>query len=508
MNAPAANWSLPADARSAQALLDVAAARAVDRAAIAAGTAEIDMMERAGAATAAAILKRWRPCRALVLTGPGNNGGDGFVVARLLKAAGWAVRVAAMAGREALKGSAAIMANRWDGECETFGPDCLGDAELVVDALFGTGLARPLEGVAHATIKALNARTLKVVAVDIPSGIESDTGAILGAAVRADLTVTFFRRKPGQVLMPGRSLCGAVEVAYLGASDAVLKSVPVRLFVNDPALWVSAFPWPGAESQKYTRGHALLLGGTAMTGAGRLAAHAAQRIGAGLLTIAADPSVTAIYAAWRADLMVTPVANDADFRALLSDPRINAVLLGPGSGADARLQAAMGAALDSKAGLVFDADCFRILADRANGLLRRLDGRVLMTPHEGEFARVFGKPVPRLPSALRAARETGATILLKGADTIVAGADGGAVMNVNAPPDLATAGSGDVLAGLALGLTANHLPPMPAGAMACWIHGRAASLFGPGLVAEDIAELVPNVLKELREVHSESPVNQ
>jgi NAD(P)H-hydrate epimerase len=498
-----ASWPLPPDARSPHALLDVASARAIDQAAIAAGTPAVELMERAGAATALAIRERWQPVPTLVLAGSGNNGGDGFVVARLLAEAGWPVRVACARDMKTLSGAAQAKAKRWTGPITTLEAGRLEGAELVVDALFGTGLARPLEGDVRAIVEALNARGIPVVAVDIPSGIDSDSGAILGAAahgvaVRADLTVTFFRRKPGLVLLPGRTCAGEVVVADLGVPDGVYAKIPVKLFANAPGLWIGAFPWPTVESHKYTRGHAVLLGGTAMTGAARLASYAAQRIGAGLVTIAADPSVVPIYAAWRADLMVTAVDGAEAFRDLLSDRRLNAVLLGPGSGADDRLAGAIAAALDAEAGLVLDADCFRILADRANGLVKRLNGRVVMTPHEGEFTRVFGPPQPRLPAALKAARETGATLVLKGSDTIIAGPDGKAVINTGAPPDLATAGSGDVLAGLILGLLANRLPPLLAATIGCWIHGNAASLFGPGLLAGDLPDMVPKVLAALK----------
>jgi NAD(P)H-hydrate epimerase len=434
----------------------------------------------------------------VILAGPGNNGGDGYVVARLLAEAGWSVRVAGACGRDRLSGAARIAADRWVGSIAPIEPAALDGAGLVVDALFGTGLARPLDGVLRATIDALNARPAPVVAIDIASGIDSDSGAILGAAVDADLTVTFFRAKPGHYLLPGRSRAGEIAVASLEVSDAIYASIPATLFANAPDLWIGAFPWPTEDSHKYTRGHAILLGGTAMTGAARLAAHAAQRIGAGLVTIAADPSVVPLYAAWRADLLVTALQGPNGFRDLLRDRRLNAVLLGPGSGADARLEGAIGAALDAEAGLVLDADCFRILAERSNGLLARLNDRVVMTPHEGEFTRLFGKPVPRLKAALDAARSSGATVVLKGSDTIIAGPEGKAVINTGAPPDLATAGSGDVLGGLTVGLLANRLHPMLAASIACWIHGAAGTLFGPGLLAGDLPDLVPRILADLR----------
>ena len=492
------DWSLPSDARSPHALLDVASARAIDKAAILAGTPDAELMERAGAATAAAIRARWQPVPTLVLAGPGNNGGDGFAIARLLAEAGWTVRVACPRDLKQLNGAAQVMANRWTGPMSPLEPNVLPGAGLIVDALFGTGLARPLDGATRALVEAVNARGVPVVAVDIASGIDSDTGEILGAAVKADLTVTFFRRKPGHLLMPGRECAGDVIVSDLDVADTIYAKIPVSLFAGEPGLWRDAFPWPTAAGHKYTRGHAVVLGGTAMTGAARLAAHAAQRIGAGLTTIAADASVVPLYAGWRADLMVTAIDGAEGFRALLADRRLNAVLLGPGAGADARLAGAIAAALDSEASLVLDADCFSILADGANGLFKRLNGRVIMTPHEGEFARLFGKPAPRLPAALKAARETGAALVLKGADTIIAGPDGRAVINTGAPPDLATAGSGDVLAGLTVGLLANRLPPLLAGIIACWIHGNAAALFGPGLLAGDLPDLVPRVLASLK----------
>jgi NAD(P)H-hydrate epimerase len=501
MNMAALSWRPPLSAKSSHALLDVVGARAIDRAAIMSGIPEIDLMERAGAATAEAIIQRWGRQPVLVMNGPGNNGGDGFVVARLLREAGWPVRIMAAVSRDRLSGAASLAAARWDGDIESLDATALPESGLAVDALFGIGLARPLEGAIRHLVDSLNERSLPVVAVDIASGVDSDSGEVLGAAVNAALTVTFFRRKPGHLLLPGRDRHGEIVVADLAVPADVYDLVPVSLFANEPGLWLDAFPWPGPASHKYTRGHAVVLGGTQITGAARLSAHAAQRIGAGLVTIAADPLVTPIYAAFRADLLVAPVSTPADFRELLADRRRNAVLLGPGSGADARLEAAIGAALDAGVGLVLDADSFQLLAQRrSNGLLGRVNDAVLMTPHEGEFQKMFGPPSPRLAVARKAARDTGAAILLKGSDTVIAAPDGVAAINGGAPPELATAGSGDVLAGIALGLMANRLPPFLAGLIACWVHGRAASLFGPGLLAGDLPDLIPGVLRELRAI--------
>ena len=499
------SWALPTDARCRRALLTAEDARALDRAAISAGIPEIDLMERAGAAVALEIRRRWPVTDVVMVAGPGNNGGDGFVAARLLRDAGWPVRLALLGDKTSLRGAAAIAASRWDGETVAAQPEVLNSAGLVVDALFGTGLTRPLEGGARAMVAAINARKATVIAVDLPSGIDADSGAVLGSAVQADLTVTFFRRKVGLALLPGRELAGEIVVAELDVPEAVFGSIATDLFLNGPELWAGRFPWPTPQGHKYTRGHAVILGGSAMTGAAKLAAHAAQRIGAGLVTIASDPSVAPIYTAFRPDLLIAPLDATDDFRGLLADLRRNAVLLGPGAGADARLAQAIAAALDAQVGLVLDADCFAILADRGNGLAARLGGgNVLLTPHEGEFARLFGSPAPRLEAARRAARESGATVLLKGADTIIAHPAGQAIINDNAPPDLATAGSGDALAGLAVGLMANRLLPFLAGAIAAWVHGAAAASFGPGLTASDIPDLVPRILTKLKKNDSEA----
>ena len=496
MSAVSPGWALPGDARSPHALLDVASARAIDKAAIAAGTPAVELMERAGAATAAAIRERWQPVPTLVLAGSGNNGGDGFVVARMLAEAGWQVGRLRPRPQDAFGGGAGYMAKRWTGPVTTIEASRLDGAELVVDALFGTGLARAREGDVRAIVEALNARRLPVVAVDIPSGIDSDDGAVLGVAVRADLTVTFFRRKPGLLLLPGRSYAGEVVVSDLDVAADVYAKVPVFAVRQCPRSVARRLSLADGREPQIYAGPCRAVGrhGDDRGRPARRACGAAHRCRTGDHRRRSFRLVP-IYTAWRADLMVKRDRRRRwHFRDLpWSDRRLNAVLLGPGSGADDRLAGAIAAALDAEAALVFDADCFRILADRANGLVGRLNDRVVMTPHEGEFSRVFGPPRPRLAAALKVAQQTGATMVLKGSDTIIAAPGGKAVINTGAPPDLATAGSGDVLAGLIVGLLANRLPPVLAAAIGCWIHGNAASLFGPGLVAGDLADMVPKV---------------
>ncbi len=479
----------------AHALLTNAEMARADALAISLGQPGERLMARAGEAVAGAIRRRWTPRPTLVLCGPGNNGGDGYVIARVLAEAGWAVRVAALAGPKG--GDALVWRNRWAGAVEPLMPDRFGGASLVVDALFGAGLARPLDGVARATVERLAMCDVPTVAVDVPSGLDGDSGRVLGAAAPADLTVTFFRLRPGHLLHPGRGLCGTLVLADIGLPAAVLAEIGPRAWVNGPDLWRATFPWTAADAHKYRRGHAVIRGGAEMTGAARLAARAARRVGAGLVTVAAPSEAAAIYAADQPGTLVERVA-PGDFAPALVDERRNAVLVGPGNGRDAATRRAVADALASGRRLVLDADAL----DGEPESLGRPDGPwPVLTPHEGEFARIFG-PVGeggRLAAARRAAERAAAVVVLKGPDTVVAAPDGRVAVAAGAPAELATAGSGDVLAGLVLGLLAQGMPPFEAAAAAVWLHGRSAAGFGPGLIAEDLPERLPAVLRSLRE---------
>jgi NAD(P)H-hydrate epimerase len=475
------------------ALLTPAEMAAVDRAAIAAGVPEIVLMEHAGKAVADEMRRRWpRPRAVAVLCGPGNNGGDGFVVARRLTEAGWTVRLGMLGDRGKLKGAAAHHAGLWQGKTEPASAALLGDAELIVDALFGAGLARAIAGDAAKIIGAVNKSGLPVVAVDVPSGLDGATGAMLGTAPRAALTVTFFRKKPGHLLLPGRALCGDIVVADIGMPPGVLTKS--RTFENGPALWLDAYPWPKLDGHKYSRGHVLIAGGAVMTGAARLGARAAARIGAGLVTVAAPKSAWPIYAAALTGTIVLP----DEFTKLLKDERRNAMLIGPGAGVNDATRRHVLAALKTRRAAVLDADALTVFAGKTKTLFAALAGPTVLTPHEGEFARLFKVKGDKLARARAAAAASGATILLKGPDTVVASPDGRAAINANAPPDLATAGSGDVLSGLIVGLLAQGLDPFRAANAAAWLHGEAARAFGPGLVAEDLVECLPGVLRRLK----------
>lgn len=465
-------------------VLTIAQMYEADRRAMAGGIPGTRLMEAAGWAVAREVRRRFVKGRVSILCGPGNNGGDGFVAARLLERDGWAVRLFLLGRVEDLRGDAAAMAQRWRGGVEPLDMAALERCDIVVDALFGAGLGRPLDGIARRLVDEINIRRLPTVAVDVPSGVQGDSGEVLGSAPDCIATVTFFRKKPGHCLLPGRLKCGAVTVADIGIPATVLEDIRPTLAENGPACWT--LPEPAADGHKYGRGHALILGGGAMTGAARLAAGAARRIGAGLVTIAAPAEALAVYRAGDPGTLVCP---SEPFAELLGDRRRNALLLGPGGGAGEVLAGQVMAALATGRSCVLDADALTSFAGRAEPLFAALSDRVVLTPHDGEFARLFG-PMEgsRLDRARHAARICGAVVLLKGPDTVVAHPDGRATITTDAPPWLATAGSGDVLAGMIVGLLAQGMEPFAAASAAAWMHGRAAKAVGPHLLAEDLAE--------------------
>lgn len=473
------------------ALLSVEEMYRADSLAMQGGVPGLTLMEAAGTAIARAIRRRFRPRPVAVLCGPGNNGGDGFVVARLLAAEGWPVRLGLLGAPDALKGDAGANAARWRRPIRPLDPDLLAGDPLVVDALFGAGLARPLDGIARTLIEAINARDLDCIGVDVPSGVHGDSGQVLGVAPACRLTVTFFRAKPGHLLLPGRTLCGELIVADIGIPAAALDAIRPATFANAPALWQEHLPRPARAGNKYHRGHAVVVGGDEMTGAARLAAEAARRIGSGLVTIAAAPAVHAIYAAGRPGTIVARIADAGALQELCSDPRRNAILIGPGAGVSTQTRERVLMLLGLAKPCVLDADALTVFRDDPESLFAAIKAPCVLTPHEGEFARLFADSGDKLARARGAAARSGAVVLLKGADTVIAAADGQAAINANAPPTLATAGSGDVLAGMILGLLAQGVPAFMAAAAAVWLHGQAASVVGPGLIAEDLIDALP-----------------
>jgi len=491
-------------------LLTTAEMAEADRLAVVAGVSGIELMENAGRAVANAVVRFVQQAapQICVVAGPGNNGGDGFICARLLSERGYPVRLLLFGDRGRLKGDAALAAERWQGPIEVATTQALVGAGVIVDALFGAGLDRPVEGAARSLIEGINAAGVPAIAVDLPSGINGDSGAAMGAAVKAAATVTFFRRKPGHLLLPGRLHCGPVEVADIGIPDSVLAAIGPRIFANRPALWSGRFPVPRPGGHKYLRGHAAVVsGGLAHTGAARLAARGALRAGAGLVTIASPPDALAVNAASNLAVMVRSIDGARDFAGWLTDPRINAVLLGPGGGVGPDMREMVLTALLDDRAVVLDADALTSFADEPDTLFAAIKARAarptVLTPHEGEFARLFknqsqvsdfaGK-CKRIKSAVEA---SGATVLLKGSDTVVGGLDGRASISDNAPPWLATAGSGDVLAGFVVGLLAQGMSAFDAASAAVWLHGEAGTEAGPGLIAEDLPDALRAVYRRL-----------
>jgi ADP-dependent NAD(P)H-hydrate dehydratase / NAD(P)H-hydrate epimerase len=347
-----------------------------------------------------------------------------------------------------------------------------------------------------------------VIAVDLPTGINGTSGAIMGAAVQAEQTVTFFRKKSGHLLLPGRLYCGSTSVADIGIPGAVLKEIGTRAYENVPQIWRSAFPVPRLTGHKYDRGHAVVVSGPSWsTGAARLAARGALRAGAGLVTIASPSEAVTINAAANLAVMVRPVDGATEFEAFLSDRRLNTVAIGPGLGIGEATCELVLTALSADRAVVLDADAITSFAHDPRRLARALaarDGRAtILTPHEGEFSRFFCaldermKVGSKLERARRAAETTGSVVLIKGGDTVVAAADGRASIAANAPAFLATAGAGDVLTGIAAGLLAQGMPAFEAASAAVWLHGEAAAVAGPGLISEDLPEKLPDVYRAL-----------
>ncbi len=470
-----------------------------------AGTSTLTLMENAGRGVAEEVVRRYpRGSRVTVLCGPGNNGGDGFVCARFLRERGYHVRLALLGRQEELSRDPKEMARRWDEAIEPMSLQSLEGAQIIVDAIYGTGLRDNITGVPAQMIEEVTARNLPVVAVDVPTGIDATSGTVKGLAFKAAATVTFFRRKTGHILLPGRLYCGDVRAVEIGIPGSVLGDIAPRTFANDPDFWLRYFPKLKIDGHKYDRGHAVVVSGPMeSTGAGRLAARTALRSGSGLVTIATSKAAFYINAAQLTAVMVAPYDGPAGLSDILTDTRITAVLIGPGAGTDPDVKDLVSSVLASDAIAVLDAEGITAFQDAPAELFDQIKARpapTIMTPHEGEFKKVFPElesEPSKLERARRAAEMSGAVIILKGPDTVVAAPDGLASISENAPPWLATAGSGDVLAGLVTGLLAQGMAAFDAASAAVWIHGELAVAFGPGMIADDMPDLLPGVLQRL-----------
>ncbi len=415
---------------------------------------EAALVAAAGRAVARAVMRRYAPCRVVVLAGPGNNGADGRVAGRFLAQAGWPVKILAVTEATVTE---------------------VARADLVIDAVFGAGLSRNIGPDVAALLAAAN----RIVAIDAPSGVDGATGQVRGFAAQAELTVTFFRRKPGHLLYPGRGLCGETVLAQIGILAPVLDAVAPRTWRNEPWLWT--LPRRPATGHKYTGGDVTVLSGT-MPGAARLACAAARRAGAGMVTLLADQPMFLPEAGL--------IVRHDPLETMLQDQRRNVWVCGPGLGVS-RAGAALAALIGAGRKIVADADALTACA----GAPETLRGVAVITPHAAEFSRVFG-PIgdDKLTAARRAAAACGAVVVLKGADTVIASPDGRAAINDNAPPWLATGGTGDVLAGMIAALLARQMPAFEAACAGVWVHGEAAFLAGEGMVAEDLPVRVAEVL--------------
>ncbi len=520
-------------------LLTAAQMRAVERAAMDSGQVTgLELMERAGQGVVDAIFEQWPvlrdrgaspstslgylgpdeedPLRAVVLCGPGNNGGDGFVVARLLHELGWVVRVCLYGDPEKLPPDARVNCDRWTALGQVEAPvDAVIDAEgahLVVDALFGTGLARPVEIDLRDICKVQQGDKQPFwVAIDVPSGLCSDSGRILGRCRAADLTVTFHTEKPGQHLADGPEMCGRLSVRSIGLegwTERVLRDGSVQ------RLDAPTVPLSKVSAHKFSHGHALILsGGSGKTGAARLSARGALRVGAGLVTLGVPPAAQLEVAAQVTAIMLARVDGARGLSDVLSDQRLNALCLGPGLGVE-RSRELVPVALSHRRATVLDADALTAFAEDPSTLFAQLHQTCVLTPHGGEFARLFpdlaealagpaikGPAFSKTDATREAAKRAGCIVLFKGADTVIAAPDGRCSIHAatyeHAAPWLATAGAGDVLAGFISGLLARGFEPMRAAETGAWLHAECARSFGPGLIAEDLPEALPKILKKM-----------
>jgi hydroxyethylthiazole kinase-like uncharacterized protein yjeF len=489
-------------------VLTTAEMERADRLTIAAGTPGFALMLSAGQAVAEAAMELVEEGPILVVAGRGNNGGDGFVAAAELAARGREVSVILLCERDSLQGDAASAARGWKYPVLPFNPQAIGKPALIVDALFGAGLNRPVKGDPQQMIEAINANGAPVLSVDLPSGVSGTSGAVMGVAIRATETVTFFRRKPAHLLLPGRIHCGRVRVVDIGIDAGVLGEIHPQTFENVPPFWRKSFPVPRVDGHKYARGHVVAISGDiAATGAARLSARGSLRAGAGLVTLASPRDALAVNAAALTAVMVRAIDTAIEFAELLTDKRFNACVIGPGAGLGERTRDFVLTAMSAKRHLVLDADALTSFADAPDHLFEAIKAshntEVVLTPHEGEFPRLFSDisnkhPLRSKLERVRAAAErSGAVVLLKGPDTVVASPDGRATIAANAPPWLATAGAGDVLAGMIAGLLAQSVPAFEAACIGVWMHGEAAREAGPGLIAEDLPEVLPAVFRHL-----------
>jgi len=454
----------------------------------------------------------------LVACGNGNNGGDGLVAAKLLIEQGFDVTVSLCNPADKMTEDASLALKALDHPVSLLSNTPPDNYTVIIDAILGSGIDRPISGELADWIGLANNSKARLVSVDIPSGVCGDSGIVLGMAIKADHTVTFFRKKTGNVLYPGRDYCGQIHLKQIGIDDSILDVVQPRYFENGTALWLNSMPLLGWDSHKYTRGHAVVATGNSLnTGAARLAARAALRSGAGLVTLACPTDAVPTVAAQVSCEMLKTVDTVTDFEKILEDERVSSLVLGPALGVGSFTRKLVHAALSSSVPVVLDADAltsFETCPTELFQLIANASSDVVITPHSGEFDRLFNKPIQsmlakehesvkdldttnKIAMAIAAATLSGAVVVHKGPDTVIATPTGNCVVNTNAPPWLATAGSGDVLAGTIAGWLAQGVPGFDAACAGCWIHAESAAVFGNGLIATDLAKQYPQIIAQL-----------
>lgn len=470
-----------------------------DALSISAGKSEIELMGNAGRAVGRYIVEHYPRAPVTVLCGPGNNGGDGFVIGCYLRGRGWPVRLVQFGEKERYSDAAKHYLQQW-GVAETYRPEVIEGASLLVDALFGAGLDRPIADEFASIVRLTNKSKAPIVAVDMPTGVHGGTGQAMGVAIDADSTVTFFRKKPGHLLLPGRKLCGDVTLRQIGILDEVLAEIAPQTIENCPNNW--RLPTANAAGHKYSKGHCVVVSGPrGATGAARMSALSALRAGAGLVTINGERAALDEHASQVTAIML----REETLAELLEDPRYNGLIVGPGNGVSDATYHNVLTAIAANRALLLDADalnCFKSDPETIFNAIKKTSGNVVMTPHAGEFSRLFAGvdlKAGKVEAARKAAEISGAVIVFKGADSVIASPDGRASINANGPPWLATAGSGDVLAGIIGGLQAQGMEAFDAACAGVYVHGLAATLYGrEGMIATDFPDLVPSALAAAR----------
>lgn len=494
------------------ALLTAADIHATDERAAQLGIPPQELMLRAGTALTQEILKRYAPSKVLIICGPGNNGGDGFVVARLLTEHHWSVTVSTENAALPHNEPARTHAHYYSKECIPFtaiNSDFIQQFDLVIDAGFGVGLSRQLNEQWESLLQCLQNSKKPIIAIDIPTGI-GDFGQLFSQyPIQADLTLALFKKKPAHIIAPGRKYCAEVIVCDIGF-DA--KQVPIepRFYENTPKLWAQQWQQlqPQWHTHKYQRGHLVVFGGPELPGAPCLSALGAAVCGTGLVTILCDPDSWSIYAAQMRSIMVRSIRGQDDFLAYVHNKNINAIVIGPGAIGCIELPDYIDAVLASKKPCVLDAEALNVIASDPERFFPLLHNNCVLTPHEGEFKRLFPhspqlKGIERLQAVQLASQETGVVVVLKGAETLVGLSDGRLIINNHASPYLATAGSGDVLAGAIAAFLAQGIKAPLAAAMGIWLHGHAGKIAGIGLIADNLPQWLICAQQELIELYQD-----